>query len=53
MEIEVLKEVFDKKLPALALQILEENTAKHKEIGAQNPLKIEIFDDKSVSESYL
>jgi two-component system, LytTR family, sensor kinase len=52
MKIEVSKEVFDKKLPALALQILVENAAKHNEISDQNPLKIEIVDDKSVSESH-
>ena len=43
MNIKVGQENFDKKLPALALQILVENAVKHNEISPGKPLNIEIF----------
>jgi len=47
MKINVGSENFDKKLPALALQILVENAVKHNEISPGKPLNIEIFSQQS------
>ncbi len=44
MKINVRPESFDKKLPALALQILIENAVKHNEISPGRPLVIEIVE---------
>jgi hypothetical protein len=49
LEIRVSREHLDKKLPALALQILVENAIKHNEISLDKPLKIEILDDPSAA----
>ncbi len=48
LEIEVNKAVLDKKLPALALQVLVENAVKHNEISPEKPLKIELLEDGSL-----
>lgn len=47
LNINVLKEKLDKKLPALALQVLVENAVKHNEISPEKPLKIEIGEEGS------
>jgi two-component system LytT family sensor kinase len=43
LNIDVKEDNFEKKLPALALQILVENAVKHNEINPDKPLNIEIF----------
>lgn len=43
LSIEVSQNDMSRKLPALALQILVENTVKHNEISPEKPLSIEIF----------
>jgi len=48
MRINVGQENSDKKLPALALQILVENAVKHNEISPEKPLNIEIFSQQCV-----
>ena len=53
LKINVQKENFDKKLPALALQILLENAVKHNEISPEKPLQVEIFDGKSAEQTCL
>jgi sensor histidine kinase YesM len=45
--INVKKENYGKKLPALALQVLVENAVKHNEISPEKPLKIEIDEEGS------
>jgi hypothetical protein len=47
LEIKVGKAHFDKKLPALALQILLENAVKHNEISPEKPLHVGILDSGS------
>lgn len=49
LKIEVTPEVFDKKLPTLALQILVENAVKHNVISPGSPLNIEIFSQSTPS----
>ncbi len=44
LKIEVSRENFDKKLPALALQILVENAVKHNQISPEKPLLVEIVE---------
>jgi LytS/YehU family sensor histidine kinase len=44
LKINVKQENFNKKLPALALQVLVENAVKHNEISPEKPLTIEILD---------
>jgi LytS/YehU family sensor histidine kinase len=46
--INVKKESYGKKLPALALQVLVENAVKHNEISPEKPLKIEIGEEGSM-----
>lgn len=48
LEIHLPPELREKKLPALALQILLENAVKHNEISADKPLRIEIFNQQCV-----
>ncbi len=43
LNIDVNQSDLEKKLPALALQILVENTVKHNEISPEKPLSIDIF----------
>lgn len=43
LNIQVDSSLLDRKLPALALQILVENAVKHNEISPEYPLSIEIF----------
>lgn len=48
LNIHVLKENMEKKLPTLALQVLVENAVKHNEISPEKPLKIEIGEEGSM-----
>jgi hypothetical protein len=43
--INMKKEILNKKLPALALQVLVENAVKHNEISPEKPLRIEIGEE--------
>lgn len=45
LDINVSPERMEKKLPAMALQILVENAVKHNEVNPERPLHIQISDD--------
>lgn len=44
-KIHVKENLFEKKIPALTLQLLVENAVKHNEISNEKPLYVEVFDE--------
>lgn len=45
VNINISKEIFQKRIPTLALQLLMENTVKHNQISNEKPLYVSVFDE--------
>lgn len=43
--INIRKEILQKRIPTLALQLLMENTVKHNQISSEKPLYVSVFDE--------
>jgi len=46
VKITISKELLQKKIPTLALQLLMENAVKHNEISTEKPLYVEVFNEQ-------